>query len=79
MQTWEEVQLERGRQQGKAEGNAEARANVLLRVLAKQGIPVDDNSRQRILSCTDITTLDQWIDRALSATRLSDVLGTLTQ
>ncbi len=52
---------------------------ALLRVLSRQGIPVDDESRQRIMSCTDIATLDQWLDRALGATRLSEVLGDMAQ
>jgi hypothetical protein len=42
-------------------------------------VHVDDEARKRILSCTDLATLDQWFDRSLNATRLSDVLGDLTQ
>ncbi|WP_224364283.1 Rpn family recombination-promoting nuclease/putative transposase [Hyalangium versicolor] len=61
--------------QAKAEGIAES----VLRALAARGIHVDDSSRQRILSCTDLATLDRWFDRALTATRLSDVLDDLTQ
>lgn len=83
MQTCEEWYLERGRKQGhaqgKAEGHAEARAHILIRLLARQGIHVDVPSRQRIMSCTDVATLDQWLDRALNATRLSDVFGDTAQ
>jgi hypothetical protein len=75
METWEEFQLERGRQQGKVAGKAE----FLLHLLAGKGIHVDAPSRQRITSCTDIATLDQWFDRALNATRLSEVFGDLAQ
>ncbi|WNG34836.1 hypothetical protein F0U61_15135 [Archangium violaceum] len=71
MQTWAEEQLERGCQQGRTES--------LLRLLAARGIPVDAPSRQRIMSCTDIATLDQWFDRAVNATQLSEVFGELTQ
>ncbi len=83
MPNWFEKHFERGRQQGLAEARAEAEAKIsaeyLLRVLAGRGIPVDDQSRHRIMSCTDVATLNQWFDRALKSTRLSDVLGDLAQ
>ncbi|MBN1204937.1 MAG: hypothetical protein JXB05_08430 [Myxococcaceae bacterium] len=46
----------------------------MLRVLAARGVQVDDKTRQRILSCTDLVMLDRWFDRALTATRLAEVL-----
>jgi hypothetical protein len=42
-----------------------------------RGVQVDARSRRRILSCTDGATVERWFDRALHATRLSDVLGEL--
>jgi hypothetical protein len=42
-------------------------------------VQVDEAARQRILSCTDLATLDRWFDRALNATTLSDVLDGLAQ
>jgi hypothetical protein len=63
--------IEKGRQQGWAQGRAE----FVLRALAKRGIHVDEQARQRILSCRDVATLDRWFDQAWTATRLSEVLG----
>jgi hypothetical protein len=40
---------------------------------------VDEEARQRILTCTDMVTLDRWFDRSLNATTLSDVLDDLAQ
>lgn len=74
MLSWGEEHFEQGRQKGLSEGRAEGRAEDVLRILAARGVQVDDPTRQRILSCTDLTTLDQWFDRALKATRLADVL-----
>lgn len=83
MLSWSEEHFERGRQQGKAEGKAEGMAQrsaeYLLRTLTARGLHVDDQARQRILSCTDMPTLDLWFDRALKATRLSEVLDDLAQ
>jgi predicted transposase/invertase (TIGR01784 family) len=75
MLTWGEEMIEKGRAKGRAEGRAEG----VLRILVARGVHVDDQTRQHILSCTDLATLDRWFDRALNATRLSDVLGEQAQ
>ncbi|KFE62719.1 hypothetical protein [Hyalangium minutum] len=62
-------------EQGWMKGVARGRADSVLRILSKRGIPVDDGTRQRILGCTELETLDQWFDRALTVTRLSDLMG----
>ena len=64
-----------GRREGRVEGRAEGRAEAVLRILAIRGVRLDDESRQRILGCTDLATLDGWLERALRANTLSEVLG----
>jgi hypothetical protein len=71
--------LARGREEGLAQGVTRGRAESILRILAARGVPVDDAARQRILSCTDMATLDRWFDKALDATSLSAVLEDLSQ
>ncbi|WP_257456428.1 RpnC/YadD family protein [Archangium lipolyticum] len=66
--------LERGRAEGLAEGRLRGRAESLLRILAARSVHVGDEAQQRILACADVATLDRWLDRALNATHLSDVL-----
>jgi hypothetical protein len=44
-----------------------------------RGVHVDEEARQRVLTCTDMATLDRWFDRALNATALSDVLDDRAQ
>ncbi|AKJ08227.1 Hypothetical protein AA314_09853 [Archangium gephyra] len=51
----------------------------MLRILDARGLHVTDEARQRILSCTDISTLDRWFNRALKASTLANVLGDLAQ
>jgi hypothetical protein len=58
----------------RAEGMAEGMAKGVLRILAARGVHLDDESRQRILGCTDLPTLDRWFERALHAHSLSEVL-----
>jgi hypothetical protein len=42
-------------------------------------VHADEAARQRILTCTDVATLDRWFERSLNATPLSEVLGDPTQ
>jgi hypothetical protein len=81
MRSYGEELIERGRQQGLeqglAQGRLRGRAEDVLRILTVRGVHVSDEARQRILTCTDLATLDRWFDRALSATTLSDALEEL--
>ncbi len=95
MRSWGEELIEKGRQEGLARGREEGlvqgrqeglmqgvtrgRAEDILRVLAARGVQVDEASRQFILACTDMATLDRWFDRSLNATTLSAVLDDLAQ
>jgi hypothetical protein len=63
-----------GEARGRAEGEARGRAESLLRILDRHDIKVTDDARQRITDCTELATLDSWIDRALDAQTIEDVL-----
>lgn len=75
MQTVGEELFARGEAQGEAKGEAKGQAKYLLRALERRGISVDDETRRRILACRDTRLLDQWCDRALTASTLAEVLG----
>jgi hypothetical protein len=82
MDRWAEEFILRGpeaanralREEAREEGRIQGRAESVLRILTSRGVPVDDEARQRILACTDVTTLDRWFDRALHAATVSYVL-----
>jgi hypothetical protein len=59
---------------GLAKGEAKGLAKALFRLLAAKGVHVDDASRLRIQACMDVATLERWVDRAVNATHLSQVL-----
>lgn len=69
-----QVGLVEGKASGLAEGEAKGLAKAVLRLLEARGIRVDDASRERIQNCTDVATLERWLERAVGATRLSEVL-----
>jgi Arc/MetJ-type ribon-helix-helix transcriptional regulator len=60
--------------QGRAEGRAEAKAQDVLTVLEARGLDVPQELRRRILECTDLATLDQWLRRAAVIAEASNLM-----
>jgi hypothetical protein len=66
--------LERGLEKGLHEGRlTEARA-ALRRVLARRHLTPSKDDDTRIEACTDLGIVERWLDRAVTATRMADVL-----
>jgi hypothetical protein len=61
--------------QGKAKGEASAEAKALVMILKRRGLAITDEQQQQIGTCTDLATLDRWLDRALSVTSVDDLLA----
>jgi hypothetical protein len=59
---------------GRDEGRAEGEARALLTVLRSRSISVPDSARERILAERDPARLEQWIEKAIVAASLADVL-----
>jgi flagellar biosynthesis/type III secretory pathway protein FliH len=78
MRTIKEALIEQGREQGwnagLAQGQARERAEGVLRILEVRRIPVDEQTRKLILTCTDLHLLKQWFDHALRATSVLDLM-----
>jgi hypothetical protein len=64
-----------GLAEGRAEGRAEGQARAILQILDKREIAVDDDSREQIVSCTDVDMLTGWLDRSLIAAQVSDLFA----
>lgn len=65
--------VSRTRLEAEAKGEAKGKAEAILRVLGRRGIEVDDESRERIESCTDLAVLDGWLDRSFDVASASDL------
>ena len=66
---------EEGRDEGRTLGRAEeGEARALLTVLRSRSISVPDSARERILAERDPVRIEQWIEKAILATSLVDVL-----
>ncbi|MFB7090823.1 hypothetical protein [Streptomyces sp. NPDC056296] len=62
-----------GKAEGKAEGEARGEAKGVLRVLEVRGLVITDAVRERIAACTDLTLLNDWLDRAGTVERAEDL------
>jgi hypothetical protein len=61
--------------EGKAEGKAEGRASSVIGVLEARGIAMSPEARARILACTDLDVLDDWVRRAVRVEHAEELIG----
>lgn len=55
------------------QGAAEAKAEGILKIIDARHIEVTDQQCEQVTSCTDLTQLDEWFDRALTAATSADI------
>ena len=67
--------LAQGKAEGKAEGRIEGEAQALLRILGVRGLGMSDAERAQIIGCADLATVEGWLDRALTASSVAEVLA----
>jgi hypothetical protein len=67
--------LREGELKGMRGGKLEGKRDTLLRLLARAGIVLSESERARVQACTDMATLDRWIDNVLGATTAIEVLS----
>ncbi|MEO5725743.1 MAG: hypothetical protein ABI134_29015 [Byssovorax sp.] len=63
-----------GREEGRDEGRTETRASDVLTVFRVRGIAVPDAARERILAQKDPSLLERWLEKAIVATSVAEVL-----
>ncbi|WP_197285931.1 hypothetical protein [Nocardiopsis sp. NRRL B-16309] len=59
----------------RAEGEARGEAKAVLRVLARRGVEVPQEARERISRCTDEETLGAWLDRSVTAATVDELFA----
>jgi hypothetical protein len=64
----------KGKAEGKAEGEAKGKAEALLLILRRRGLAMTDDQQHRIVTCTDLATVDRWLDRAFTAASVDELL-----
>ncbi len=68
------AQAQKAAEQAAREASKQALTKGLLAVFATRNFPLTDEARERIHSCADTETLERWLERAVSATSVNDVL-----
>jgi hypothetical protein len=63
-----------GKMDGEAKGRAEEAARAVLTALRVRGIALPDAARERILAQKDPSLLERWLEKAIVAASLADVL-----
>jgi hypothetical protein len=61
-------------EEGRAEARVETQANAVLTVLRVRGIAVSEADRQRILAQGDPAQLQRWLEKAIIASSVAEVL-----
>ncbi|WP_194815021.1 hypothetical protein [Nocardia sp. XZ_19_385] len=54
-------------------GRAEGKASAVVEVLEDRGIEVDEATRERVLTCSDLSQLSYWLSRALTVSSASEL------
>jgi hypothetical protein len=44
-------------------------------ILRRRGIAITNNQQRHVLACTDLATLDRWLDRAFSVASVDELLA----
>ena len=66
--------MRRSWEDARTEGRTEKGANDVLTVLRVRGIAVPDAARQRILAEKDLAQLERWLEKAIVATSIGEVI-----
>ncbi|WP_437679027.1 hypothetical protein [Sorangium sp. So ce131] len=67
--------IREGELKGIREGELKGKRDTLLRLLARTGIALTQDESERIQACTDVATLDHWIDNVLGAKTAAEVFS----
>ncbi|WP_242515179.1 hypothetical protein [Sorangium cellulosum] len=67
--------MREGKLEGMREGELKGKKETLLRLLARAGIVLTEDESARIQACSDVATLDRWIENVLGAKTATEVLS----
>jgi predicted transposase YdaD len=65
----------RGEARGRAQGEAKGKAEAVRKILTKRGLPIMPHQHRQIHECTDLATLDRWLDQALTAASVDELFA----
>jgi hypothetical protein len=72
-ETWYQNTLAEGEARGRAEGEARGELRALFTVLSARGLELSAEQARRVETCRDISLLEMWLRRAVTATSVDQV------
>jgi predicted transposase/invertase (TIGR01784 family) len=69
------VARQEGVEEGALKGELKGKRDALFRLLARAGIALTNDDHARIEACSDVATLDRWVENVLGAKTAADVLS----
>lgn len=69
------IQCARRNNSGPSEEEIRFKRDAIIHLIALREIAINDEDRTRILTCSEITELDQWFDNAVNAKTIAEVLS----
>lgn len=61
--------------EARAHSAIETRVDLLLRLIAARGLPVDEGLRVRVRACEDAARLDAWLLRVVTAATVDEIFA----
>lgn len=62
-----------GKAEGEAEGKAAGKAEAVLTILEDRSVPVSEEARARIVTCTDLDQLDAWLHKVIKVSNADEL------
>jgi hypothetical protein len=72
---WVREALDEGKKLGLDEGRVAEARRAVSRVLLRRGLSLDAGQQQRLDGCSDLATLQRWLDRAVTASTVDEALS----
>lgn len=64
-----------GLAEARAEAEARGKAKALLMFLRRRGLATTGDQQHRIVTCTDLATVERWLDRVFSVASVDELVA----
>ena len=64
-----------GLEDGLRDGRVEEARKALLRVVSKRGFALNESQTAMVAQCSDLATLEKWLDRAVLASSVAEIFA----
>jgi hypothetical protein len=73
IESYVKIGVDQGREEGREEGAAETKAQDVLKAMDVRGLRPSKEQRAKVIAAAGLAKLEEWFERALTATTATDV------